>query len=115
VTGGEGALDDRIKAAEDYSLNGSPAQQVGALANTVDLLKSKLEELDSTYKRGMGQKHSVMDLLSPSARKSWSYLSSRFQQQHGPSDGGNVPPAPPGVDAKLWQHMTPQERALWQK
>lgn len=27
--------------------------------------------------------------------------------------GGSVPPAPAGVDANLWKHMTPEERALW--
>lgn len=28
--------------------------------------------------------------------------------------GGNDDPAPPGVDAKLWKHATPEERKLWQ-
>jgi hypothetical protein len=59
----------------------------------------------------MGQKHSVMELLSPSARKSWSYLTQQFNHQNGNQVGN----APAGMDAKVWQYMTPQERALWQK
>lgn len=117
VTGGEGALDDRIKAAEDYSLNGSPQQQTGALENTVDLLKSKLDELNATYKRGMGPQHDVLELLSPSARKSWQVLSTQFGPNAGHGALGGAPKAasgpPHGVDAKTWAHMTPQERALW--
>lgn len=32
------------------------------------------------------------------------------------SGGGSAPGnAPPGVDPNLWKHMTPEERALWNK
>lgn len=91
TTGGQGGEQDRQAATGDYRLNGSPEQQKQALAQTVNVLKSKLDELDATYKKGMGPQHNITDLLSPSARKSWGILSAQYGAS-GP--GGQTAPAP---------------------
>jgi hypothetical protein len=104
ITNGTGGESDRDQAVANYPLNGSPAQQQGAIGTTVNLLKSKLDELNSAYQRGMGRQHSVMDLLSPSARKSWQVLT----QQYGVAspNGQSARQAPP---AALPQGTNPQD------
>lgn len=93
TTGGQGGEQDRQDATGDYQLNGSPAQQNGALAQTVGLLKSKLDELNATYQKGMGPQHNAMELLSPSARKSWATLS----QMVVPPAAANAPASKPAT------------------
>lgn len=93
ITNGNGGEGDRIQATGNYPVNGSPAQQDQAIGTTVGLLKSKLDELNATYQRGMGKTHSVMDLLSPSARKSWQSLT----QNIGASGPDGAAPAPAGA------------------
>lgn len=100
VTGGNGTLEDRKDAVSNYPLNGSPAQQREAIATTVGLLKSKLDELNGTYQRGMGKQHSVMDLLSPSARKSWETLTRQYGVED-PNGQRAVPNSSPSQPAGL--------------
>jgi hypothetical protein len=92
VTGGNGTLEDRKDAVSNYPLNGSPAQQREAIATTVGLLKSKLDELNGTYQRGMGRQHSVMDLLSPSARRSWEALTKQYGVEDPSGHSATKPP-----------------------
>lgn len=98
ATGGEGGQVDRQDQQANFSANASPDQQAGSIGTSVGLLKSKLDELNATYKRGMGNSHDVMELLSPSAQKSWQSLSQRYgikgPGQQGTQGSGalNVPP-----------------------
>lgn len=48
-------------------LNGSPVQQLGALANTNDILLSKAEELQNTYNDNMGKVGSQKQVVNPHA------------------------------------------------
>lgn len=73
--GGEG---DRTQQNANYPLNGSPIQQNQAIGKTVDLLKSKLDEMTATLKQARTPNSNALDLLSPSARNSWQTLSSRY-------------------------------------
>ncbi len=116
ISGSQGGEEDRRQQEANFRRDGSPAQQRASVTNAVQLLKSKLDELNDTYQRGMGPKHNVFELLSPSARKSWEFLSKNYGAvSHDGSTGTSPTPAPAGVDAKLWQYMTPQERSLWPK
>ena len=48
-------------------LNGSPVQQLGALANTNDILLSKAEELQNTYNDNMGKVGAQKQVVNPHA------------------------------------------------
>lgn len=78
--GGEG---DRRNMEGMFNVNGSPAQQQGAISKAVQLLGSKLDELNETYGRAASSHGDVTSLLSPSARQSWTAL----HQQYGINAG----------------------------
>lgn len=86
--GGEG---DRTQQNANYPLNGSPVQQNEAIGKTVDLLKSKLDEMTATLRQAGNPRANALDLLSPSARASWQKLSQRFGAG-GTSGMGNPSP-----------------------
>jgi hypothetical protein len=105
--GGEG---DREAQTASYPVNGSPAQQYGALQDTTRLLNGKLKEMQATIAQAKLKDPNTANLLSPSAQESWNYLNKRF----GDQPQAKTASAPNGVDPKIWGHMTPQEKALWQ-
>lgn len=94
--GGEG---DRIQQNANYPLNGSPAQQNQGIGKTVDLLKSKLDEMTATLKQAGNPKANPLDLLSPSARQSWQTLTARYGAGGSAQDrpGNSAPAAPSGA------------------
>jgi hypothetical protein len=83
-TGGQGAEADRQNQEANYNANAAPNQQLEAILHTTNLLKSKLHEMGVTYERGIPG-HSVMELLSPSARATLDRLTKIQQQGQQPS------------------------------
>lgn len=59
---------------ESLSAANSPAQLHEAVKQAVDLLRSRIEAVGQQYRRGMGTTADVMDLLTPSARKTLASL-----------------------------------------
>ena len=118
VTGGEGALEDRRKAEEDYNVNGGRNQQGGAILTTMDLLKPKLDELENAYRLAYGAKAGEkFSFLSPQARQSWTDLQEKYKnvphanmpnmsavvgkKPNAPAKA-EVPPALPPTNAQGW-------------
>lgn len=108
---GAGSAGERMAAANAVPLNGSPAQQAGALQHNTILLKGKLDAMNDEYQRAMGKTNSVFDLLSPEARKTYQTLLANGGVPGGPTvasgppqvSGGNSPPpnggGPPSTPA----------------
>ncbi len=59
---------------ENLGAANSPAQLRGAVKQAVDLLRSRIESIGQQYRRGMGTTADVMDLLTPSAKKTLARL-----------------------------------------
>lgn len=122
ITGSQGGgQGDREKQLENYPVNGSPDQQNQAIGKTVDLLKSKLDEMSNTLRKAGNPNANALDVLSPTARDAWAKLSKQYgaggtssMGNNGASSKPGLVSAPQGVDANIWAHMTPQERKLWQ-
>src|SRR6185312_17535463 len=72
---GTGGNVSDIKGWEE-SLNAanSPAQLHDAIKQAVELLRSRIESVGQQYRKGMGTTADVMDLLTPSARKTLASL-----------------------------------------
>lgn len=139
-TGGTGA--DIEDWAKSFDVDGSPEQLSGSIQRGVELLRGRIEALGDQYNRGMKRTHDPVALLSPGAQEVFKQLEANplgvklkhdakapgdAQQQAQPAKpkprpvmGGptSLPQkgagAPAGVDPGLWQHLTPEERKLWQ-
>lgn len=94
-TGGQGGEGDRLSQEANYKADAAPNQQLDAILHTTNLLKSKLHEMGVTYERGIPG-HSVMELLSPSARATLTRLTALSQQSAAPQPAAN-----PAVDDLL--------------
>lgn len=106
--GGMGAEQDVTRWISQLDPNLSTEQKKEAVKNIADLLRSRVEALTDQYRVGMGRSSDLPPGLNPKALALFQKLSG----QAGPT--GQTPSVPQGIDPKLWQHMTPEERALWQ-
>ncbi|HEY2011379.1 MAG TPA: hypothetical protein VGH23_20490 [Rhizomicrobium sp.] len=94
ATGGQGGGEgDRQMQLSNYPVNGSRTQQQQGIGTTVDLLKSKLDEMTNTLRQAGNPHANALDLLSPSARQSWQTLSQRYGVS-GPAGGQSRQAAP---------------------
>ena len=59
---------DTSKWAEQINAADSPTALKAVIKSGVDLLDSRIEALDAQYKRGMGTKANVMDLVNPKSK-----------------------------------------------
>jgi hypothetical protein len=66
--GGGGGLTELENWEKSFPLNGSAAQQKGALNQFVNLLDSRLQALGDQYNRGMGVSGNPMSFLEPHAQ-----------------------------------------------
>jgi hypothetical protein len=71
---GGGNLTELKDWEKNFPLNGSPAQQKGALQQFVNLLDSRLGALATQYNRGMGKSSEPLSLLDPHAREVYQLL-----------------------------------------
>lgn len=83
-TGG-GNLTELNNWQKNFPINGSPAQQAGALKEFVSLLDSRLDALTDKYSRGMGRAEDKLTLLSPHARAVYQGLTGQAPATNAPS------------------------------
>ena len=110
IVPGVGTGKEREETAAAFSSAMSPEQLVGASATAKKLLGGQLSSLELQYQRTTKRKDFADQFLSPAARAA-------YQTTRAPaaSTAPAVSAAPAGVDAALWNVMTPEERKLWQK
>lgn len=77
--GGSQGSEREIQAWRDgFSLDQSPTAMKAGLAGAVHLVDGVLYSLDDSYKRGMKSNRTVLDLISPQARKVFNALGSNY-------------------------------------
>lgn len=103
---GGGNLTELEQWEKSFPINGSPAQQKGALQQLVSLFDSRINALGEQYSKGMGKSTDGLSLLSPEARQSYAKLTGRQPAEQtydetgkpknnpAPSPGPQIPPAP---------------------
>lgn len=95
---GGGNLTELENWQKNFPINGSPAQQKGALGEFVNLLDSRMSALGDQYNKGMGTTQDPLNLLSPTGRAAYTKLTGR-QPESGsvPGQGGQQAPASSGA------------------
>jgi hypothetical protein len=63
-----GAESDVKRGLENFSPDASPEQRHGAIKETVNLMRSKMDALEDQYKQGMGTTTQGLTLLNPKAK-----------------------------------------------
>lgn len=122
-TGG-GNLTELLEWQKNFPLNGSPAQQKGAIQEFVGLLDSRLAALSDQYNRGMGRTAEPLMLLEPKARAIFEKLTGEKPEnstgyQTGKSGAGSTGAEPatalPPVDKRAIgkTYPTPRGPAIW--
>jgi hypothetical protein len=92
----------------------SPAQFKEVISSGLELLNSRLNAVGEQYSKGMGKTTDPVSLLSEHAREVLTNLRARVSGAPPlPAAPAAAPPKSFTGDPTLWQHMTPQERALW--
>lgn len=116
---------------ENLNAANSPEQLRGAVKQAVDLLRSRIEAVGQQYRRGMGTTADVMDLLTPSAKKTLASLpggedlaedkQTTVPPQNGPQQPsqnpvatGKLSPGSDGIyslqDGQDWKSLPPNSR-----
>lgn len=95
ATGG-GNLTELENWQKNFPINGSPAQQKGALNEFVSLLDSKLSAVGDQYNRGMGKTEDPLTLLSPDGQKAYTKLTGR-KPESGTIPGQGIGAQPQGA------------------
>lgn len=108
---GGGNLTELENWQQNFPINGSPAQQKGALKQFVSLLDSRLSALGDQYNRGMGKAQDPMYLLEPDAQKAYVKLTGR-QPETQPLNNtagqrGAAPAQQPAAAPTLPEGITP--------
>jgi hypothetical protein len=70
-----GNVHDLVQWEKAINAAGSPEQLNGAIKQAVELLRSRIEALGDTYRRGMNTNRDAMDMLSPKAKETLLKLS----------------------------------------
>lgn len=111
ATTGGGNLTELENWEKNFPINGSPAQQQGAMKQFVNLLDSRLAALSDQYNRGMGTAGDPMALLQPQARAVYERLTGRQPEnstgyQSGKPPAGTPQPAAPSAPSAAVDPMT---------
>ena len=68
-SGGDTSDGDRDAQRKDFDVNGSPQQLMGSIATKANLLSSKAEELQGTYRKNMGPVNPNFNALSQQTKQ----------------------------------------------
>lgn len=116
--GAPGTGHERQSAHETYDPNKSPQEHAAALLSSLGLFKDKASILDRQKNEIFGKHGSDLAILSPEAEQAFERVRANADRLIGKrpakQEAAQAIPAPAGIDPKLWNVMTPQERALWQ-
>ena len=104
ILGSAGALGDRKGMQDAINQVNSPEQLKGVVDKWQGLIAGQVKGLADQYKSGGGNSPEVLKLFG------------RAKEATAVRPAAPVAAAaPPGVDAAIWNVMTPEERKLWQK
>jgi hypothetical protein len=112
VVPGVGALADRKALKDTIMAKSSPEQLQGVIKQYKELLGGQLGGLEKQYNASTRKTDFRQRYLTPEA------VAALTTGQTAPPAGAAptaTSPPPAGVDAALWNVMTPDERKLWQK
>ena len=107
VVPGVGSLADRKALKDSIMAKSSPAQLQGVIKQYKELLGGQLGGLEQQYAATTRKTDFKQRYLTPEA-------TAALRPPAGAASTATSPP-PAGVDAALWNVMTPDERKLWQK
>jgi hypothetical protein len=85
--GAGGAEQDIKRGLENFSSGASPAQRAGAIRETLDLMKSKMDALEQQYHQGMGTTSQGLTLLNDKAKATMARLGGQAQPASAPTVG----------------------------
>ncbi len=93
ATAGGGGLEELKDWQSHFPVNGSPAQQQGAIRQAVELMQPRLEALANQRNNGeRTTKYTGLSLLSPEAQKAWQKLAPSAPDTPPPTAQSNGPP-----------------------
>lgn len=116
--GGYATEPDIAAQTKAFDMGLPPAESHAALAKASSLMGDRLTQLNQQWRNAMGPLAESFPVMGPRAAEALTYLQKKYvdgQTAQGPQRGSAPAPGgpPQGVDAKVWSHMTPQEKALW--
>jgi len=109
IGNGAGALADREAAAKKVKDASSPAQLNIVLNTWLELMGGQIKGLEKQYEGStLGKKDFRDRYLTPRAVEAINYASGKSNTTQN-----TVSDAPPGVDPKVWAHMSDEGKKLW--
>lgn len=122
LTGRGGTEEERTAFAHKLGPNtAAPAASAGAIEGEYAQLKDAIENHKRQLRDQLGERayKELLPTLDAEIEKHYKRIDAQISRLRGNGDTSAAPATtagvPAGVDPILWQHMTPQERALWKK
>jgi hypothetical protein len=133
--GGAPTVDEVNRQISNLGLGMRPSTEAGVGASMAQKIGDRLLSMQAQYRRAFGDTKPKEPFLTPQAAMATHQLLQKYapdyekqldytlltaggftpeqaRRAQQPQQSGGVPQ---GVDPAIWQHMTPQERALWGK